>query len=380
MRLRQVVLLGFFFIVMAGVLASQQIAAQQLPPISSAIPGVDPNYKVPRTPWGHPDLQGIYDGASMTPQARPDKFKDRQFLTPEEVAALEKGAIDNPGRNARAERGTHADLEGAYNDVFTHRRQNYGRTRRTGLIIDPPDGKMPALTADGQARQKALAARRGPRGEGPPPLGLDGKPLPYPLDTAEVKADNPEDRTPDRCSGVNVPATSSAMRLVQGPESVMMYTEYAIGGGAYRMIDLTRRTHPPASFREKTGDSVGWWEGDTLIIETTNYSEQGGYSGANLNLKLTERLTRVAGDLILYRITADDPTTWTKPWTVEVPVTILSNKDNQIYESACHEGNISMTGILAGARALEKEAAAKARARRIAAPAAPAVARPAQKK
>ena len=353
--------MGIFFVT-AGLALAQEQSAGQLPPVSAAIPGVDSNFNVPRTPWGHPDLQGIYDGASITPQQRPEKFADREFLTEEEVAALEKAAIENPGRNARAERGTHADVEGAYNDVFTHRRQNYGRTRRTGLIIDPPDGKMPALTPDGEARQKAMRARRGPRGEGPPPVGLDGKPLPYSIDTEDVKADNPEDRTPDRCMGVNVPATSSAMRLVQGPDSVMIYTEYAIGGGAYRHIDLKRRTHPPSTFRQKAGDSIGWWEGDTLVIETTNYSTEGGYSGANLNLKLTERLTRGAEDLILYRITADDPTTWTKPWTVEVPVTILSNKENQIYESACHEGNISLTGILGGARALEKEGGARAKA------------------
>lgn len=361
MRHRQVVFIGLLLVITGLVLATERAQGQTLPPITSAIPGVDPKFKVPRTPWGHPDLQGIYDGASITPQQRPDKFANREFLTDEDVAALEKGAVDNPGRNARAERGTHADLEGAYNDVFTHRRQNYGRSKRTSLIIDPPDGKMPPLTPDGQARQKAM--RRAPRGEGPPPLGLDGKPLSYNIDTEDVKADHPEDRTPDRCMGVNVAATSSAMRLVQGPESVMIYTEYAIGGGAYRMIDLTRRTHPASSFRQKAGDSVGWWEGDTLVIETTNFSTQGGYAGANVNLKLTERLTRVANDLILYRVTADDSTIWTKPWTVEVPVTILSNKENQIYESGCHEGNISLTGILAGARALEKEAAVKAKAK-----------------
>lgn len=349
-------------LVIPGLFLAQERTAGQLPPVSAAIPGVDPNFKVPRTPWGHPDLQGIYDGASITPQARPEKFADREFLTEEEVAALEKAAVENPGRNARAQRGTHADVEGAYNDVFTHRRQNYGRTRRTGLIVDPPDGKMPALTPDGEARQKALRARRGPRGEGPPPTGLDGKPLPYGIDTEDVKADHPEDRTPDRCMGVNTPAPSSAVRLVQGPDSIMTYTEYAIGGGAYRHIDLTRKTHPPSNFRQKTGHSVGWWEDDTLVIETTNYSAEGGYSGANLNLKLTERLTRVASDLILYRITADDPTTWTRSWTVEIPLTILSNKENQIFESACHEGNISMTGILAGARVLEKEGVTRTKA------------------
>jgi len=348
---------GFLGVTLAipGLLLAQDKPVGGLPPVTATIPGVDANYKVPRTPWGHPDLQGIYDGASITPNARPEKFQDREFLTEEEVVALEKAAVENPGRNARAERGSHADVEGAYNDVYTHRRQNYGRTRRTGLIIDPPDGKMPALTADGEARQKALRARRGPRGEGPPPTGLDGKPLPYPIDTEDVKADNPEDRTPDRCMGVNLPAPASAMRLVQGPDSIMMYTEYAIGGGDYRHVDLTKRAHPPAGFRQKQGHSVGWWEGDTLVIETANFSDKGGYTGANLNLKLTERLTRVADDLVLYRITADDPTTWTKPWTVEIPAVLLSNKANQIYESACHEGNISLTGILGGARALEKE-------------------------
>jgi hypothetical protein len=362
MEQRRYALIGICLVLTSPFLAQERTSGQ-IPQISEAIPGVAPNFKVPRMPWGHPDLQGIYDGASITPQARPEKYANREFLTEEEVAALEKAAVENPGRNARAERGTHADVEGAYNDVFTHRRQNYGRTRRTGLIIDPPDGKMPALTPEGQARQKAMAARRGPRGEGPPPLGLDGKPLPYSVDTENVKADNPEDRTPDRCMGVNTPAPNSAMRLVQGPDIIMIYTEYAIGGGAYRTIDLKRRTHPPSSFRQKAGDSVGWWEGDTLVIETTNFSGEGGYSGANINLKLTERLTRVADDLILYRITADDPTTWTKPWTVEVPVTILSNKENRIFESACHEGNISLTGILGGARALEKEAATTAKAR-----------------
>jgi hypothetical protein len=332
--------------------ATGRLVAQA--PAPGTIPGVDQSYKAPRTPWGHPDLQGIFDGGSITPQQRPEKFADREFLTDEEVKALEKDAIDNPGRDARAERGSHADLEGAYNDVFTHRRDNYARTKRTGLIVDPPDGKMPPFTPEAEAKRKEATGRRAANRPGKA-VGLDGKPLSYGLDTERPVADNPEERTADRCMGVGVPAPASVMRLVQSPTQVTIYTEFAIGGGAYRTAHLDGRPHLPSSFRFKSGHAVGKWEGDTLVIETTNFSAQNSYQGASTNLKLTERFTRVGDDLILYRITAEDPTVWTKPWTQEVAATILPNKENQIFESACHEGNYSMTGILGGARALEAE-------------------------
>src|SRR5262245_44458562 len=328
--------------------------------LQSAPGGGAPDYRAPRTPWGAVDLQGILDPASMTPLQRPEKYANREFLTAEEVRALEAEAIANPGRNARL-KDAFEDLAGAYNDVFTHRRTNYARTRRTSLIIDPPDGRIPPLTPQAQAaRAKASQATR----TSGRTVSDEGRSVSFGVDADEDALvtrtggfDGPEDRRNDRCLGIGMPATGSVMRLVQSQNTVAIYYEYAIGGGAYRQIPLDDRPHLPPNVRLKYGDSVGRWEGDTLVVDTTNFNRETVYQGSSEHLHLIERFTRTAPDLIMYHLTVEDPTVFTRSWTQEIPLVILSNKANQIFESACHDGNYSMVGILAGARELEREKA-----------------------
>jgi hypothetical protein len=302
---------------------------------------------IPRTAWGHPDLQGDWSaGYLLTPLERPAKFAGKEFLSDEEVAALEREQAVAPGRNKRSEKGSVADVEGAYNDVFTGRGTKVVGTKRTSLIVDPRDGKIPPLTPEGQKRRPVRGVVDPERG----PAGI---------------ADNPEDRRNDRCLGMTIPvdygsaATSGGfIRVVQSPDSVSIYYEHGHYGGAYRIIPLDGSPHLPAQIRQRLGDARGHWEGDTLVVDTTNFADGTNYYGSKENLHLVERFTRMSDDQFMYRVTISDPTTFTKPWTIEVPYTKGDGKKNQVFESACHEGNYAMIGILAGARALEQKKAA----------------------
>lgn len=311
----------------------------------------------PRTEWGAPDLQGIWSGKTMTPLERPERFAGREFLTEDEVAVLEGEATTEPGRDARAAKGTHVDLEGAYNDVFTHRATNVVRTRRTSLIVDPPSGRVPPLTPQGRQRLEAAAGA-------PEISGRFG--THYGLAPERTAADHPEDRDPDRCLGVTVPplsASAAFRRIVQAPEHLTIYYENSNAGGAYRTIWLDGRPHLPAHIRQWLGHSVGRWEDDTLVVETTNFTDQ-TYAvhgqplvlGLQENQRLVEHFTRAGPDLIMYRVTVDDPSMFTRPWAIEIPLTKQSDKENLIFETACHEGNYALTSILAGARLEEARA------------------------
>ena len=299
----------------------------------------------PQTPWGDPDLQGIWGlGYVFTPLERPDELADKEFLTDEEVAALEaehreNNSGDGAGGRARGERGTLDDVAGAYNQVFSHggHHERVVRTKRTSLIVDPPDGKIPPLTPEAQKRVEAETASRAP----------------------SERADGPEDRGNDRCLGISLPFIRGAgtySRLVQTPGSVAIYHEYGHLGGVYRMISLDGQSHLPPHIRQRLGDSRGRWEGDTLVVDTTNFTDKTNFEGSRENLHLVERFTRVAADVLKHEITIDDATTFTRRWTIELPLTKADNKQNQIYEAACHEGNYAMVSILAGARTLEREA------------------------
>jgi hypothetical protein len=309
------------------------------PPTGSATASVPP------TPWGDLDLQGIWSaGYILTPLERPARFATKEFLTDEEVAELEREQSTSPGRNRRATPGSVADVEGAYNDVFTGRGTRVVRTKRTALIVDPPDGKIPQRTPEGEKRAAALRRivddENGPGG----------------------RADDPEERTQDRCSGLTLPVnfgsagvSGAYLRIVQTRGAMTIYHEEGHHGGAYRLIPLDGRPHLPPQVRQWLGDARGRWEGDTLVVDTTNFTPQTNYQGSRETLHLIERFTRVAADMMLYRVTVDDPTTFMKPWTIEVPYTKADEKENKIFESACHEGNYALTGILAGARRLERE-------------------------
>ena len=316
------------------------------------------DFEAPRTSWGDPDLTGIWSpGYTLTPLERPEEFGDHEFLTDEEVAALEGAQDASAGRNFRPESGTVADVEGAYNDEFTGRGKDVIRTRRTSLIVDPPNGRIPPRTPEAVAR---IGEYRQRRAAGGGEVETDVR-IPYPVDPQSGSyADNPEDRASDRCMGITVPfvrgTSGTYSRFVQSPESMAVYHEDGHRGGGYRTIYMDGRPHLPPNIRQWLGHSIGHWDGDTLVVDTTNFSAGTSFYGASDNLHLVERYTRAAPDLVMYEVTVEDPTVWgDTTWTVEIPLSIVDNKSNQIYEAACHEGNYAMVSILAGARNLEAQ-------------------------
>jgi hypothetical protein len=299
---------------------------------------------VPRTAWGAPDLNGTWDFRTITPLERPAARADQEFLTEEEAANLEREVID---RNAdlaareavRTEVTTSVDRgeEGApgfYNNFWLDRGTNTVGTRRTSLVVDPPNGRIPELSADAQS---AATERRAYRREHP--------------------ADSWVDRTPyDRCIlGFNAgpPITPGGynqnLQLVQSPDHVVLVTEMV---HTARVVPLDGRPVLTDDIRQWSGDSRGHWEGDTLVVETTNFSAKRRWRGTTEGMTLVERFTRVDEGTLLYAFTVTDPDTWTTPWTAEIPMRL---NDLTLFEYACHEGNHSMEGILGGARADEQQ-------------------------
>ena len=294
--------------------------------------------QTPRTPWGHPDLQGIWSTATITPFERPPDVAGKEFLTAQEAADFERKALETNDRDRRGG-SAEADVAGAYNEFWFDRGTKVVPTRRTSLVIDPPDGRIPPLTADARTRLTGEAEARKARGP----------------------ADHPEDFSLwVRCIVRGVPTVmlpqgyNGNYQIYQTPEYVVIVAEMIHEA---RIIPLDGRPHPPPTVRQWMGDSVGRWDGDTLIVETTNFSDKAAYRGTTANLRLVERFTRTAPDVLQYRVTIDDPATFTRPWTVELPVTPTEGK---IYEYSCHEANYSLEGMLRGARAQEKKSAEEA--------------------
>ena len=302
---------------------------------------------MPRTPWGTPDLQGIWDFRTITPLERPEELGDKAFLTVEEAAAAEQAEIQ---RNlelweAEARRTEAGGNVGAYNNFWMDRGTR--PTRRTSLITYPPNGRFPELSEVGAERAEARRAYM-----------------------AEHPADSYTDRnSSDRCIvGFNAgpPITPLAynqnMQLFQTPDHVVIYTEMV---HTPRIVPLDDRAALDPGIRLWSGDSRGRWEGNTLVIETANFNEQrqwipltSGGSGvtSTANMKLVERFTRVDDETLDYTFTVTDPDTWASDWTATMP---MQRTDMPLFEYACHEGNYSMEGILSGHRADERAAAAQ---------------------
>jgi len=295
----------------------------------------------PRTAWGDPDLQGTWFVLYDVPLERSAANAGKQFLTDAEVAAADKQKGVNPGRNARSTNASQ-DVSGAYNAVFN----SILRTgKRTSMIIDPPDGKIPPLVA-GAAQ---------PPGRG----GFPGA-APDQNDNPETIAQSP------RCLGVPMPflplntafAQGTVMQLVQSPKSIAIYMEDDHAGGGNRVIYMDGRPHAPPTARFYLGDSRGHFEGNTLVVETTNFEQ--GFRGSNVaTYKMIERFTRVDANNLRREITFDDPKTWTRPWTVLIEMGKSDDRRHMIFDSACHEGNYGITGILVGARRDEQAAQKK---------------------
>jgi hypothetical protein len=317
-------------------------------------------YTAPKTPWGEPDLQGIWSGATLTPLERPAKFATKPVLTEEEADAIEEDVASRPGRDDRSQRGTERDVAQAYNQHWLAPPTRLA-DRRTSLIVDPPDGKIPPVTPEGQARvaqmREYLAALlQGTSGGRPGPISPRRKePPPYYNIARMNRSDGPEDRqTTERCFGASMPNLGAVYRIVQSPGAVGIYHDSGQGQGFIRTIPVDGSSHLPSKIRLLHGDARGRWEGNTLVIDTTNFTQKMDFRGSRENLHLVERLTRVSDTRIAYRVTVEDPTMWTRPWTAEIPWERQPDKLNQVYESTCHEGNYGLLGMLANTRAAER--------------------------
>jgi hypothetical protein len=296
-----------------------------------------------RTPWGDPDLQGLWTNATITPFERPSELGGKQVLTEEEAVDFEKQTLVTRDADRRDGAGTDADLGRAYNQFWYDRGTKVIPTRRTSLVVDPPDGRIPRLTPEAQRRADARAAAR-----------------------RASPAGGPEDRSlPERC--ILWPTAGPPMlpggynnnyQILQTPGYVVILIEMIHD---VRIIPLDGRPHGSQNLRQWLGDSRGRWEGKALVVDTTNFTSKTNFRGSGENLHLIERFTRVDADTINYEFTVADPTSFTRSWTAAIPMT---KTQGPIFEYACHEGNYGMTNLLSGARAEEQaaeEAAKKAR-------------------
>ena len=325
-----------FVILTASVMAA--VPAGQAPSSASGRA-----WTAPKTPAGQPDLQGVWTNNGVTPMQRPESLKDREFLTAAELENLKRRAAelfdsqqagDLIGDRLFQEIIKDPNLRpfdpdtGNYNSFWLVDRSI---DNRTSLIIDPPNGRLPPRVAkpdQGGGRRPQAAGSAGPA--------------------------NPEDLSNgERCISYGVPwlvaGYNSYIEIFQTPTHVAILQEMIHD---VRIVPLDGRPHINSNVKLWNGDSRGRFEGDTLVVTTTNYSPKTRLQGSSENLRLTERFRRVSADVLEYKLTFEDPATWTQPWTMMIP---LKRSDEKVYEYACHEGNHSLTGILSGARVLEKD-------------------------
>jgi hypothetical protein len=325
------------------------------------------------TPWGDPNLQGIWTDVYETPLQRPAKFAGRELLTEEEVAALDAQRSAILRRDHREPLGSERDVSGAYNAVFETVKPT---GRRTSLVVDPPDGRIPAYTPDARARLDAyrgfqlalLQATQTCRAQEPSCRGgTFGLASPRRAERAPVyntdrlnRSDGPEDRSlAERCMAGLLPDFSGFRRIVQTPGSVAISYDTGQGQGWQRIIPVGETPHLPSSVRQRFGDARGRWDGRSLVVDVTNFSPRTDYRGSRESLHLVERFTRLDAGTLEYRVTIDDPSTWTRPWTVTQTLTAQDERANRIYdEPRCHEGNFGLAGMLINSRAEERAFAA----------------------
>lgn len=290
-----------------------------------------------RTPWGDPDLEGIWTNATLTPLQRPPELASKEFFTAEEAKQFQQTRIEQ----TNADRPLPPGQVGAYNDAFFERGTSIVRSRRTSLVIDPPDGRLPALTPDAQRKVEARQQRE-----------------------KTSPADGPEDRwLTERCIlfGATVPMLpepyNNNYRIMQSPGFVTILVEMNHDA---RVIPLDNRPRLADSIQQWTGDSRGHWDGNTLVVETANlkFNHQSRFGVGYLNgssderLRVVERFTMADANTLMYRATVEDPTVFVRPWTVELS---MDRTAGPLYEVACHEGNYGMFNILSGHRAEERQ-------------------------
>ena len=318
---------------------------------------VAPAWSVPRTPDGRPDLQGYWTTQTFTPFERPDHLAGKEFFTEEEAAALQaqltadgvdplaRDAVNYDDDQAREQRLYQDNRDSSYvhydNQIWLRTRVPKGlSSRRTSLVIDPPNGKVPPLTP--KARERRAAARQRGR-QGDPFDGHETRPL------NERCYIWPHEGPP-----MLPPAYNDIHQIFQTPDYFVVYTE--LSNNSPRIIPLDGRPHIPDAIRRLTGDSRGRWEGDTLVVETTNLTSKTRFRGSSAALRVVERFTRVDDDTVRYEFTVDDPSTWASPWSVEIP---MLKTEGPMFEYACHEGNHDIRHILEIHRNLDIQAASE---------------------
>jgi hypothetical protein len=325
-----------------------------------------------KTPWGEPDLQGIWTDEFDTALQRPPRYANQEFFTAAQREELDKERSALYGEERPAERGTEFDVARAYNHAVFLSNKHVGA--RTSLIVDPPDGRIPRLTPEVQktaaadrefrlallqatetCKSKSARCGGGKYDPTPSPRRAD---LPPRYNTQRMnRYDRPEDGgLSERCLTGGLPEFGTAFggsfrRIVQTPGGISIFYDVGQGQGWQRNIVMNGSPHLPAGIRQWFGDSRGHWEGDTLVIDVTNFSPKTDYRGARENLHLIERWTRTSPTSLEYVVTIEDPTVWTKAWTVKQEFTKQGDQANRIYyEPRCVEGNYGLPGLLRGAR------------------------------
>jgi len=380
MRTRLVIVIGVAFVIAAVAL----FVTLGRPSATGAANGQ--TAPAAETSWGEPDLQGIWSYDFEVPLQRPARFGNREFFTEEEQATLDKERERILNQNDRRyERGSEQDVGGAYNAAIFTTHKPTGR--RTSLIVDPPDGKIPPLTPEAQKKREEIrefqlallqptdvcknnlqgcaGGKYGPvsqrRAETPPHyLTVGGAGGPGGGGGVINRSDNPEDRSlGERCMAAVLPDfggnTGFYLQIIQSPGTVSIFYDTAQGQGWQRVIPVTDNPHLPSNVRQWWGNSRGRWEGKTLVVDVTNFSPKTYFQGSYENLHLVERWTRLDANTIEYAVTIDDPTTWTRPWTVKQEYNKQNDFANRHYkEPRCHEGNYGMAALLVGARAEER--------------------------
>ena len=306
------------------------------------MPMVVPAQETPRTAWGDPDLNGIWDFRTLTPFERPEELAEQEFFTEEEAAAFEANKL---AEFAVRDDQEPADIVGNYNQFWFDPGETVSATNQTSIVIDPVNGRVPSLTNVAQAKADALREHR---------QGVD----PHAPTYGGFVDDLGGGMFAVRCIlGFNSgpPMTPGGynqnVQVFQTPDHVVLLNEMVHSS---RVIPLDGRGHLPDDVRQWMGDSRGYWEGDTLVVETTNFLRETSFRGGvtTVDLQLTERFTRVSDGTLMYDVTVEDPSAWDRPWSYRIP---MKQNAMPIFEYACHEGNYGLTNILAGAR--EKEAA-----------------------
>ena len=293
-------------------------------------------WTVPRTPDGRPDLQGTWSNATLTPFERPNALAGKEFFTEQEAAEFARTTLE---RNNRDHRGAtpQEDVGGAYNEVWFERGTKLSANFRTSIVVDPPNGRVPPLTPEASSAAAARAAVQARPPEGPEDFTLPVRCLQWGTSGPPM-----------------VPGPyNNNYRIVQTRDHIVINVEMIHD---VRIIPLDGRAHLSPAIRQWMGDSVGHWEGDTLVVDTTNFTRKTHFRGSDQNLHVIERFTRTGADALRYQFSVDDPTAFTKPWSGEI---VMYPAPGPLYEYACHEGNYSLTGMLAGARAAEKAEAGK---------------------